>query len=221
MKTKIKNYIKLVVVRRKNKNISLASSANVNINAVFEGNNKIGPHTTFSGRIGYGSYIGENSNVSAGIGRYCSIGSNFNVLSGTHPTSGFVSTSPLFYSTDKQSNSTFATEQVFNEHLFADEKNQLGVLIGNDVWVGFGVTMMGGITIGDGAIIAANAYVNKDVAPYSIVAGLPAKEIGKRFDDETVDLLNSSKWWDKPEDWIAKNWRNFSDVDAFKELMKK
>ena len=70
-------------------------------------------------------------------------------------------------------------------------------VIGNDVWIGQNATIMPGVHIGDGAIIGANATVASDVAPYSIVAGNPARLIRKRFDDELVDLLEKFAWWDK------------------------
>ena len=70
------------------------------------------------------------------------------------------------------------------------------IIIGNDVWIGYNATIMAGVTIGDGAIIATNATVVKDVAPYSIVGGNPATEIKKRFPPETIEKLLELKWWD-------------------------
>lgn len=78
-------------------------------------------------------------------------------------------------------------------------------VVGNDVWIGYNATIMGGVTIGDGAIIAANATVVKDVAPYSIVGGNPAKEIRKRFSEEEIEKLLELKWWDWPKEKIIKN----------------
>ncbi|WP_167629685.1 Vat family streptogramin A O-acetyltransferase [Listeria valentina] len=78
-------------------------------------------------------------------------------------------------------------------------------VIGNDVWIGQNVTIMPGITIGDGAIIAASSVVTKDVPPYMIVGGNPARQIRARFDDEIVAYLLELKWWDFPPDKI---WRN-------------
>lgn len=75
-------------------------------------------------------------------------------------------------------------------------------VIGNDVWIGQNVTILPGVLIGDGAIIGANSVVASDVAPYTIVAGNPAKLIRKRFDDELTALLLKFKWWDKPIDEI-------------------
>ncbi len=76
-------------------------------------------------------------------------------------------------------------------------------LIGNDVWIGNSATIMQGIHIGDGAIIGTNALVTKDVEPYTIVGGNPAKEIRKRFDDETIELLLALAWWNWPIDKIT------------------
>ena len=76
-------------------------------------------------------------------------------------------------------------------------------VIGHDVWIGNSVTIMQGVQIGHGAIIGTNALVTKDVAPYTIVGGNPAKIIRKRFDDETTDFLLNLAWWDWPMDKIA------------------
>jgi virginiamycin A acetyltransferase len=78
-------------------------------------------------------------------------------------------------------------------------------VIGNDVWIGNSATIMQGIKIGHGAIIGTNALVTKDVEPYSIVGGNPAKLIRKRFDDETIDFLLLLAWWDWPVEKITKN----------------
>ena len=82
--------------------------------------------------------------------------------------------------------------------------NKGDIVIGNDVWIGYDAVIMAGVTIGDGAIIGTRAVVPKDVAPYSIVGGVPAREIRKRFEPEVVDLLRELKWWDWPEEKIRK-----------------
>ena len=78
-------------------------------------------------------------------------------------------------------------------------------VIGNDVWTGHGVTIMPGVTIGDGAVIASLSVVTKDVAPYTIVGGNPARVIRKRFDDETIHALQEIRWWDWPIEKITRN----------------
>ena len=79
------------------------------------------------------------------------------------------------------------------------------IIIGNDVWIGFGATIMSGVTIGDGAVIAANSVVTRDVEPYSIVGGNPARKIKKRFTDDDIKFLMQLKWWNWQEEKIEKN----------------
>ena len=83
--------------------------------------------------------------------------------------------------------------------------------IGNDVWIGYNTTIMAGVTIGDGAIIATNSTVIKDVEPYSIVGGNPATEIKKRFSENKIAKLLELKWWDWDVEKITKNIQNLSD----------
>ena len=83
--------------------------------------------------------------------------------------------------------------------------NKGNIVIGNDVWIGYEAVILAGVTIGDGAIIGTRAVVTKDVPPYSIVGGVPAKSIRKRFDDETIVELLRLKWWDWSEEKIAQN----------------
>jgi len=85
--------------------------------------------------------------------------------------------------------------------------------IGNDVWIGYNATIMAGVTIGDGAIIATNATVIKDVEPYSIVGGNPASLIKKRFSDEVIEKLLKLKWWDWNIEKITRNVQNLTDID--------
>lgn len=85
--------------------------------------------------------------------------------------------------------------------------------IGNDVWIGYNATIMAGVTIGDGAIIAANSTVVRDVEPYTIVGGNPANEIRKRFSDEVIARLLSLKWWDWDIERITKNVQNLTGND--------
>lgn len=82
--------------------------------------------------------------------------------------------------------------------------NKGDIIIGNDVWIGYEAVIMAGVTIGDGAIIGTRAVVTKDVAPYSIVGGIPAREIRKRFAPEVVERLRELRWWDWPEERIRK-----------------
>lgn len=146
------------------------------------------------------SYIGKNSYVSyncqinnATIGNYCSIAKGVNIGLGFHPLN-FVSTSPVFYSANNPLGKSFVEENKFVDHKI--------ITIGNDVWIGANAIILDGVNIGNGAIVAANAVVNKDVSPYSIVGGVPAKEIKKRFSQQTIDCLTESKWWDLPREFF-------------------
>lgn len=132
------------------------------------------------------------------IGKFCSIacGAKFIFTSANHKL-GSLSTYPfpLFFEEwdlDK-SNVTDAWD------------NKGAIVIGNDVWVGYEAVIMQGVTIGDGAIVGTRAVVTKDVPPYTIVGGVPAKPIRKRFSDEVIAQLLEIKWWDWPYDKIKEN----------------
>ncbi len=169
-------------------------------------------------KIGAYSYIGEDSKLdNCIIGKYCSIASDVRILSATHPTRAFVSTSPVLHSNEKQCGVSFVSQNLFDQHLLV---NSRALIIGNDVWIGARVLFIGGHTIGDGAVVAAGAVVSKDVPPYAIVAGNPARIIRYRFSEEDIDFLKKDKWWDKPESWIRENAIAFSDISYYKELVK-
>lgn len=93
------------------------------------------------------------------------------------------------------------------------------IIIGNDVWIGYNATIMAGVKVGDGAIIGTNATVTKDVEPYSIVGGNPAKEIRKRFTTEQIETLLNLKWWDWNIEKITSNLHNLTsnNIDALKK----
>lgn len=184
----------------------------------FEGCNRIGEKSTFHGSMGYGSYIGRSSQIDATIGRYCCISDRVYIVSGTHPTAKFVSVHPAFYSTQKQSGFSYVQENSFNENLKNPVDNKTAVYIGNDVWIGCDVTLLGGISIGDGAIIAAGSLVQRDVEPYTIVGGVPTKPIRKRFSEEQIAFLRSFNWWEKDIEWIQENSEYFQDIES---LMKR
>lgn len=124
------------------------------------------------------------------IGRYCSIGRRCTLNAAKHPTN-WVSSHPLFFS---ESENSYARP-------FPEEQAEL--IIGNDVWIGDNAVIMGEITIGDGAIIGAGAVVTKNVAPYEIVGGVPAKHIRSRFAPEIVEKFLALKWWEYDEDFVV------------------
>lgn len=201
-------------------NVKLGRNVYINRNTVFEGSNHLGNNCIIANSyLGFASYISDNSQIRrCKIGRYSSLGPDIKCVFGKHPVDLFVSTHPAFFSTLKQVGFTYTQEQLFEEYENpADQKGGYQIVIGNDVWIGAGVTIMDGVTIGDGAIIAANALVNKDVEPYSIMGGLPAKKIKSRFDKETVAFLLDFKWWNKEKIWIENNAFHFKNISSFKQ----
>lgn len=132
------------------------------------------------------------------IGKFCSIacGAKFLFTSANHAMKS-LSTYPF---------------PIFFEEWGLDAKNicdawdnKGDIVIGNDVWIGYEAVILSGVTIGDGAIIGTRAVVTKDVPPYTIVGGVPAKPIRKRFDEETIQKLEEIKWWNWEEERIKKN----------------
>ena len=187
----------------------------------FEGMNRLTADVTFlTSSIGYASYIGNRSFIkNTKIGRYTCIANDVMTVAGSHPTSKFVSIHPAFYSTRKQSGFTYVQEDKFSDFKYIDKK--FTVIIGNDVWIGSGVKIMEDVTIHDGAVVAAGAIVTKDVPPYAIVGGVPAKIIKYRFDDETIKKLLDLKWWEKDQEWIKKHADDFVDVEKILDNSEK
>lgn len=129
------------------------------------------------------------------IGKFCSIacGTKFLFNSANHSLRSLSTYPfPIFY-------------EEWEHRLWADKAwdNKGDIVLGNDVWTGFESVIMSGVTIGNGAIIGARAVVTKDVPPYTIVGGVPARPIRKRFPDEMISVLMALRWWDLPADSIA------------------
>lgn len=191
-----------------------------NNGTAFEGYNYVGKYSSVKNTsFGLGSYVGSKTNVNnCVIGRFTSIGSNVSVINGRHPISGFVSTHSAFYAKGNSVGLSFVTEQKFDEFVFADGKHD--VVIGNDVWIGNNALILAGVTIGDGAVVCAGAVVISDVEPYSVVGGVSAKEIKKRFDSETIEKLLKYKWWNLDLSKIREMADLFSDVNKLIEFLE-
>ena len=132
------------------------------------------------------------------IGKFCSIacGVKFMFTSGNHALGSLSNyTFPIF----------FDEWELDKLNLTAAWDNKGETVVGNDVWIGYEAVIMQGVKIGDGAVIGSRAVVTKDVEPYTIVGGVPAKPIRKRFDDETIKALQKMRWWDEPAEKIKEN----------------
>ena len=146
------------------------------------------------------------------IGKFCSIacGAKF-LFNGANHTLKSLSTYPfpIFY-------------EEWSHGIWADKSwdNKGDIKIGNDVWIGYDAIIMAGVTIGDGAIIATRAVVTKDVPPYTIVGGVPAKIIRKRFSDEVIEEQLKQKWWDLPNEEILKRIKYIQtgDIEGLKNI---
>lgn len=138
------------------------------------------------------------------IGAYCSIAAEVDIFLGGEHHPEWVTTYPF--------------GAVWPEHDHLDQPKTRGdVRIGHDVWIGRGATIMSGVTIGDGAVIGARALIAKDVAPYMIVVGNPAKPLRTRFSAEQIERLLEIRWWDWPEDRVrrAAGMLQAPDIDGF------
>lgn len=153
--------------------------------------------------IGYGTYGGcfNPSNIPSNVvfGNYCSISSNIRIFRANHPKDHFT-THPLLYNP-------------VAGYVEADKLDRPNLNIGNDVWIGEWAIILPNVKIiGNGAIIGAGSIVTKDVKPYTIVVGNPAKEIGKRFSDDIIEKIETSGWWLMSKGELIKNIDNLNKI---------
>lgn len=211
IKSLLKSTLNFVKWVRFNMNSCIEIGHNTKVRgAVLSQNVKIGSHCNIQrGGVNSFSYMGDYCELpQVKIGKFCSIAAHVTLAAGNHPMN-YISTSPYTYSKIKNS---FAKAQLYKDEFNYIENSNYLCEIGNDVWIGTGAILVCGnkaLTIGDGAVIAAGAVVTKDVPPYAIVAGCPAKIQKYRFSEDTISWLERKKWWTKSNDWIGKN------VDAF------
>src|SRR5699024_9720674 len=188
MKLKVKKVLDLLKGKSSSKDNVKVHRLSYVTNSSFDGNNYIDRwckiRNSHFGMYSYVGFRGDFNNIE--IGNYCSISSDVKIGLGKHPTHLF-SSSPVFYS----NNNPFNTKKAYLQFNDNPEKTT----IGNDVWIGANVIVMDGVKIGTRAIREVGSVVTKDVQPYEIVGGVPAKPIKKRFDDEIIKALLDSEWW--------------------------
>lgn len=157
--------------------------------------------------LGKGSYTGTNTIINkTDVGKCSSISWNVSIGGGSHQYNKISMYTGYWF------NRTFGIE---NPKEFPYYRTN----IGNDVWIASGANVIGGVNIGDGCVIGAGAVVTKDIPPYSIVVGVPARVIKRRFDDETIDLLEKIQWWDWPDELIKEHYDFLTNVPN-KEILK-
>ena len=170
----------------------------------------IGPNCSIvESDFGDYSYLaGDAQIIYAEIGKFCSIASHARINPGNHPMERVTQ----HHMTYRRVEYGFADT---DDEPFFDWRRSHKCIVGHDVWIGHGAIIMPGVSIGTGAVIGSNAVVTKDVAPYEIVVGVPAKPIRKRFNDDVIEKLLRIAWWDWDRLTLKERFDELCDVQAF------
>lgn len=209
----IKQKVKYLILKFKYSNSYVDRSAFISMDSVLNKGSKVLKGVRLGNcKIGRYSYIGIDSDFSnTTIGSFCSIGPEVLCGLGDHPIN-YISTYPGFYSNQASGSYWFG-----HVHDFEEQQN---TIIESDVWIGARAIIKGGLHIGTGAIIGAGAVVTKNVPPYAIVGGIPAKILKYRFDENLISQLIESKWWERNELTLKKLSKYFNEPLIFLEKLR-
>ena len=189
----------------------IVENASVDEESIFGDHSYVGPGSDIIGcNCGkYTFFFGYSRMVYTKMGNFCSIAAMTRVNAEQHP----------FFDRVTTHNFTYFTGAMYghgeNDHEYLKQRKERSLVIGHDVWIGHGAVIMGNITIGNGAVIGANAVVTHDVEPYQIVAGVPARPLGYRFEREYIDALERIRWWDWEDEDIFSRVEELKDVPGF------
>lgn len=194
-------------------NIRISKLARVDINSVINRKSRIYRFCQIvNSNIGAYSYVSPSTTIiNCQVGKFCSIAPNVCIGLGIHNLNN-LSTSPLFTSKKNSIGICWTTKTLINEHL--------PIIIGNDVWIGQNSMIKDGVKIGNGAVVGAGALVTKDVPPYAVVGGVPARIIKYRFPLDVIDKIMDINWWDLTEKDLRYNIDAFQDENINKALSK-
>lgn len=176
-------------------NVQMEKGSKIISGVILSGNIKIGRYSSINGP---GTDIYQAINVS--IGHFTSIARGVSIQDSYHDSSRMTT--------------YLVNQNLLNRPINEDLISKGGINIGNDVWIGAQCVVLAGVNIGHGAVIAANSTVTKDIPPYAIAAGCPAKVVKYRFDKEIIQELLDSEWWNLDEDEIVKRYRAFAKKET-------
>ena len=214
LRDKYKKKNSLVKTINFEKDLKLGKYVNISKRVVLSNNVQIDDFTYLNANK---YWITIESNTK--IGKFCSIAPGVHIGAGNHDYK-FVTTHPILF--DSYYEKRFQRENIQKHHGLKDKDKE--TIIGNDVWIGLNAIIKRGITIGDGAVIAAGSVVCKDVPSYAIVGGNPAKIIKYRTTEANIDIINNNKdkmWWNWPVEKIFDDIENLYDIDSYISIFKK